>query len=304
MFGGQPFDAQEQLAQTGASLRGFQILGESGWTGWSPRSAGDVNGDGLGDLVITSLYDEAGGPETGSAYVVFGKTGLEPVSLKDVAAGIGGFKMIGTLPGGYIGYGQTATGIGDVNHDGLDDVLVGATTDFFSPGQGEAYVVYGKTSTRPVSLLDVKRGEGGFLIRPDTTTLGLGASSAPLGDVNADGIADFGITAATAGFGPSQGFVIFGRSGPWSTVDLASIADGLGGFRIDAEHVGDTSPDDSLEAAGDVNGDAGGGFVSDAGKRRRRRTCWRGLRHLRRERHHRGEPGRHRRRQGRVQDHR
>ena len=166
VFGGQSFEAQEPLAQTGVSLSGFQILGESDWSCWVPRSAGDVNGDGRDDLVVSATFDAQGGDYAGASYVVFGKEDMEAVDLADVAAGRGGFKIPGVMPGGYMGYGQTATGIGDVNQDGLADVLVGVTTDVFWPGPGEAYVVFGKRTTETVELEAVKRGVGGFLISP------------------------------------------------------------------------------------------------------------------------------------------
>ena len=254
VFGGQSFDPLELLGNTGGSLTGFQIVGESDWTAWPLRSAGDVNGDGLDDIILPSVFDNAGGPNTGSAYVVFGKADMSTVNLADVAAGQGGFKVLGTLPNGYIGYGQTVTGIGDVNHDGLDDVLVGAPTDPFAPDQGEAYVVFGTASTDPIDLADVAQGQGGFLIKPAPSTLQLGASAAPAGDLNADGIRDFVLGANAVSDGLPGYYVVFGRSIPWSNVDLAEVAKGNGGFTVVLEPA-EGGGLRTARPAGDINND-------------------------------------------------
>ena len=87
VFGGQSFEAQEPLAQTGQSLGGFEILGESDWSGWIPRSAGDVNGDGRDDLIVSAMFDAQGGENAGASYVVFGKEAMDPVDLADSCGG-------------------------------------------------------------------------------------------------------------------------------------------------------------------------------------------------------------------------
>jgi Ca2+-binding RTX toxin-like protein len=249
VFGGQSFESPEALANTGGTLAGFQILGETAWTGWGLSGAGDVNGDGLNDILIGSPFEGTGGELAGAAYVVFGRASMTSVNLADVATGLGGFKLIGTHPYGQIGYAGSMAGIGDVNHDGLDDVLFGAPTDPFSPGQGEAYVVFGTASTDPIDLADVAQGNGGFLIRPEISNVNLGGVTAAVGDLNGDGLSDFGVSASVSG----EFYVIYGRSGPWSTVDLADVAAGIGGFKILAEGANESAF--PMGAAGDVNGD-------------------------------------------------
>ncbi len=269
IFGGQDFDAGEALDRIGTGdLAGFEIVGESRWTGYVPRAAGDVNGDGFDDIILCSLYDNEGGRNAGSAYVVFGKADMDRVDLDAVDNGTGGFKMVGDTPFGYIGYGQTATGIGDINQDGLDDVLVAAPTDFFSAGRGAAYVVFGRTGTSNVDLGSVAAGQGGFLINPEAATLALGGTVSPLGDVNGDGIGDFGLTSGNINGTGGFGYVVYGHAGPWTTVELSDIAAGIGGFRVNPQ------PGNrfgwGITAAGDVNGDgiddfALGSDLSDAG---------------------------------------
>src|SRR5206468_2511126 len=106
---------------------GFKIIGESIYDeagSWSMSSLGDINGDGIPDLLVAAPGNDAGGAESGAAYVVFGKTDGSPVDLGLVAAGTGGFKVIGEHAGDRAG--NWVSGYGDVNGDSRLDMLVGA----------------------------------------------------------------------------------------------------------------------------------------------------------------------------------
>jgi len=79
----------------------------------SVAAAGDVNGDGLADLI-------AGEPSAGRSYIVFGKTGGAAIDLSAIATGSGGFVIDGS--------GESVAAAGDVNGDGLADLIVGASS--------------------------------------------------------------------------------------------------------------------------------------------------------------------------------
>ena len=152
------------LADVAAGSGGLVMNGidPSDLSGISVSGAGDVNGDGLADVIVgASSADPSGNDSAGESYVVFGKADGTPVNLVDVAAGSGGFVINGIDPGDRSGH--SVSGAGDVNGDGLADVIVGANRA--DPGgnsnAGESYVVFGKADGTVVNLADVAAGSGG-----------------------------------------------------------------------------------------------------------------------------------------------
>ncbi|MDH4398175.1 Ig-like domain-containing protein, partial [Sphingorhabdus sp.] len=111
---------------SGTGNLGFVINGASAYdySGFSVSSAGDVNGDGLDDLIVGA--SQSGDQDAGASYVVFGKTTGTSVNLSDIASGTGnlGFVINGASAGDRSG--GSVSSAGDVNGDGLDDLIVGA----------------------------------------------------------------------------------------------------------------------------------------------------------------------------------
>ena len=81
-----------QLTAVAAGSGGFVINGQcqTDYSGRSVSSAGDVNGDGLADLIVGAPLNGLNGK---ASYVVFGRTGMTDVNLSAVAAGTGGFAI-------------------------------------------------------------------------------------------------------------------------------------------------------------------------------------------------------------------
>ncbi len=86
-----------ELSDIETGSGGFVINGVSAfdYSGVSVSGAGDVNGDGLHDLIVGASGDDPNGDRSGASFVVFGKADGAVVELSDVEAGIGGFVING-----------------------------------------------------------------------------------------------------------------------------------------------------------------------------------------------------------------
>ncbi|MCT7952927.1 putative Ig domain-containing protein [Ancylothrix sp. C2] len=245
---------------------GFIINGEAAGdrTGWSVSSGGDVNGDGFGDLIIGAPEaDPASVDRAGKSYVVFGKTDTNTINL--ISLGSGGFIINGEVASDISGY--SVSSAGDVNGDGLSDLIVGAPGPIpasfpvgnpgFDPTSGnytgKSYVVFGKTDTTPINLSFL--GTGGFIINGQAFGDQSGFSVSNAGDVNGDGFADLIVGARYAdpasGSAAGKSYLVFGKTDA-TAINLSSL--GTGGFIINGEAAGDFSGF-SVNSAGDVNGD-------------------------------------------------
>jgi hypothetical protein len=248
----------ELIRGSASGAEGFAIQGVAAddFTGRQLAPAGDVNGDGLGDILIgTAEGDLQPGDSTGIAYVVFGKRGKEPVALADLQqqnSGLG-FAIFGAAPEDSAG--RSLAGAGDFNGDQLDDVVVGALfASRTGENEGAAYVVFGKADTAPVQLSAIEAGtedRGVFFAAAaagDFTGASVGGA-----DVNGDGLGDVLIGAPDGDLGGTdqgQVYVVFGRRDPHSMV-LDQID---GGFTI-LGALAEDSFGRNVANAGDVNGD-------------------------------------------------
>ena len=173
------FDARRRASVNLGSLgrQGFRIT--TGSESFPAALAGDVNGDGRSDIVI-------GGGTRPTAYVVFGKTST--TTLAAARLGAAGLTIRGERGTRFP---SAAAGAGDVNGDGLADVLLGAPEalplgdGYFG---GSVYLVYGRTSGGAVDLA----ATGPAFTRIDGTLPrrrfdgGIGGSVASIADLDGD----------------------------------------------------------------------------------------------------------------------
>jgi hypothetical protein len=103
--------------------------------GDSVSGAGDVDGDGFDDLLVGARYNDANGIDAGAAYLVLGSATPGDLTLSAADA-----KYSGEAAYDYAGY--SVSGAGDVDGDGLDDLVVGAYgDDAGGASAGAAYLV-------------------------------------------------------------------------------------------------------------------------------------------------------------------
>jgi hypothetical protein len=235
--------------------------------GASVAGAGDVDGDGRDDVIVGApLADPLGRHDAGSAYVVNGAA-RGTVNLGKL--GTHGFRIDGAVhrprtfhPGSgplTSGAGAVVAPAGDVNGDGLADVLVSGRSDAGLLRPGAVFVVFGKRDTAPVDLGAL--GSGGFAIRGDGDFVDVIAGR-PAGDVNGDGLADVAVALSVdSDEGAGTVAIVFGKA------DTAAVDVSAGRFDTPTwgiRAVGGTSglllgsadgTGAAMAGAGDVNGD-------------------------------------------------
>lgn len=150
--------ALSAAAAAGESVPGFiiegidteDLLGSNG----SISEAGDINGDGIDDVIVAARQGDPGGRiDAGEAFVVFGRIGAFPSPFEvshllpeNGGDGTEGFVILGADLIDFLG--DAVSGAGDVNADGLDDIIVGAegADPGGNAGSGESYVIFGRNT--------------------------------------------------------------------------------------------------------------------------------------------------------------
>ena len=188
--------------------------------GSSVSGAGDMNGDGFGDLLVGAPFDDKDSKfDNGSAQVFSGKDGSVL------------YTFFGDSSGDFFGY--SVSGAGDVNGDGYDEVIVGAFGDDNNGNihSGSAQVFSGFDGTQL------------YIFNGDSAGDAFGVSVSGAGDVNGDGYTDV-IVGAT------------GDNNNGSNAGSARTFSGVDGSILYTFN-GDSADDwfGFVSGAGDVNGD-------------------------------------------------
>jgi FG-GAP repeat len=207
-------DGTELLQWTGMAV--------NGQFGYSVAGAGDINHDGFDDVIIgANTANAASGNAAGSVFVYSGSNGNLLLQWNGAAS--------------YSNFGQSVSGVPDVNQDGYADLLIGAP--LFDVGAmtaaGAAYLYSGADG----SLLQQWEGQA--------TNFNFGASVSHAGDVNLDGVPDLIIGAPAAS---PNGKVSAGSVYVYSGADSSQL------YRWNGLFAGDRLGA-SVSTAGDLNGD-------------------------------------------------
>lgn len=188
-------------------------------------NAGDVNSDGYADVVVGAEENDAGGMNAGRVYVFLGGAGPYP---SIIAAADADYIFTGDALDAR--FGHPVAGVGDVNHDGYDDIIVGEHgDDAGGTNAGAAYVI------------SVLAGDTLFTFVGEAPGDMFGIWAAGAGDMNGDGYEDLIVGADLHAGWTGRAYVYSGKNGDLLYTFSGEASGDRFGFPV--------------AGAGDVNGD-------------------------------------------------
>ena len=180
--------------------------------GWAARGRRDFDGDGLPDVLLSAPFESY----IGSVYVYSGVTGDELIAV------------VGDPT--TSGFGEGAGTLGDVDGDGVPDLIVGTPNFPWGVFSGRAQVFSGATGTEILSIDGEFRSEFGNHV-------------CDMGDVDGDGRGDFAVGAALDG------------SGMLGSAGSITVFSGATGVQIEKIYGERAAGIGLCESPGDIDGD-------------------------------------------------
>ncbi|RKY99771.1 MAG: hypothetical protein DRQ13_01685 [Ignavibacteriae bacterium] len=240
-FGGTSMDNTADVIMTGEAA-GDQL-------GYSVSTAGDVNGDGYSDIIVSANVNDAGGSNAGRVYIYFGGTSMD--NIADVI-------MTGEAAGDLLG--SSVSTAGDVNGDGYSDVIVGArSNDAGGTDAGRSYIYYGGRWMDNYADVTMTGEVAGDLF---------GYSVSTAGDVNGDGYSDVIVGAFsnnTGGGDAGRSYIYYGGTSMDNSADVTMTGEAASDFfGVSVSTAGDVNRDGYSDIIVGADGNNAGG--TNAGK--------------------------------------
>ncbi|MEM9893128.1 MAG: right-handed parallel beta-helix repeat-containing protein [Actinomycetota bacterium] len=251
--------AEQKISDTTGGLAA--ALDDGDFFGEWVRSAGDLDGDGRNELVVGARYDDDGGGDRGALHVLFLNSDGTVKAEQKISDTTGG--LTATLDDDD-GFGVAADGIGDVDGDGVPDIIVGADADDDGGGdRGALYVLFLNTDGTVKAEQKISETTGGLVTTIDAD--GFGEAVTGPGDIDGDGTPDvaIGMWGDDDDGGPARGAVHILFLNTDGTVKaeqkISEVTGGLGASLDDDDWFGG-----SVGALGDLDADGVGDLLVGA----------------------------------------
>jgi len=222
----------------GSTLNG-PILNDSDNYGISVASLGDLDGDGITDLLVGTWGDDAGGSNRGTVHIHFLNA---DASIKSTVE-INSLTPNGPVLANSDIYGVDVASMGDFDGDGINDIIVGAfQDDSGGSNRGAAYISLLNTDGSVKSTTKISSLTPNGPVLANGSGYGRGVTS--LGDLDGDGITDIAVGAETDSTGgPLRGAVhisfLNADASVKSTVKISSLTpNGPGALLSDGDRYG------------------------------------------------------------------
>jgi hypothetical protein len=254
-----------------SGVGGGPTVGVGDRFGSSVSALGDLDGDGVNELAVGAISDDAGGNYRGAVHVLFMNRNGTVKNSQRIAHNISGGPALADTDM----FGVALASLGDLDGDGLTDLAVGAfRDDTGGNGRGATYILFLNANGTVRANQKIASGIGGGPTLANADYFGRAVAS--LGDLNGDGITDLAVGAYqddTGGNGRGAVHILL-LNANGTVKSSQKIASGVGGgpsiadgdnFGSSIATVGDLDSDGAMDLFVGAEGDDTGGNTRGAG---------------------------------------
>ena len=198
------------------------VLHSADGFGSSIANIGDLNGDGTSDIIVGAPYDDAAGSDTGAIHVMFmNSNGTVSSTIK-----INNNTVNGPVLNSNVLFGHSVANIGDLNGDGVSDIVVGAPENANSViGSGFVHVMFMNSNGTVSNTIEINNNTTNGPVLDYYTFFG--SSVTNIGDLNGDGTSDIAVGAYGDGAGVTH--IIFMNNSIFTPIITDITSDGATG---------------------------------------------------------------------------